>query len=275
MVFRASTPISDIEGYLPWSKVEGLLEFVELNGSDRDALLLNCLAYSGRRVGEWVGNELRKCTKCGNLYHPEHYDKATKTIKYVKKCYKCENTQYIREISGGIRVDDIKFDESRIVFCIEKKRREQIRYKKVPAKLIEMIRQYVERHGLSGDDYLFQSRIGLVKPKKNLLVFKGTETFKKPISRQYVFKIVQNWGKKYGIDKVGKKHLHPHHFRHSWSVYVAKKIKDPISLRKLQNYLEHSDISITQQYLLISGSESDSIIDEAFDDVKDTEEDKI
>jgi DNA-directed RNA polymerase subunit M/transcription elongation factor TFIIS len=265
MVFRASTPISDPEGYIPWKRVEDFLEFVRLNGSDRDALLLNCLAYSGRRVGEWVGNELRKCTKCGNLYHPEHYDKPSKTIKYFKTCPKCDYKEYAREIIGGVKVNNVRFDEERIVFYIEKKRHENVRPKKVPAKLIEMIRQYIERHNLNGSDYLFQSRVGLVRPKKNFWVLKVEKIVKKPISRQYVFKLVRYWGDKYGMGPVGGKELHLHHFRHSWSVYAAERIKDPLSLRKLQNYLEHSDISITQQYLLISGSESDSLINEVFE----------
>ena len=69
-------------------------------------------------------------------------------------------------------------------------------------------------------------------------------------------------GKDAGIEYVGDKRIHPHHFRHSYSIYMV----DRISIRKLQELLGHSDINTTAHYLQYSEKDIGDDVEKAWED---------
>ncbi len=70
-----------------------------------------------------------------------------------------------------------------------------------------------------------------------------------PITRQRVYQIVKKLGKITGIERVGKKPIHPHIFRHSFAVNL---VKNGLDVRKLQMLLGHSRLSASAFYLQFS-----------------------
>lgn len=85
-----------------------------------------------------------------------------------------------------------------------------------------------------------------------------------PISRQWVFMVVRQAGKKAGVTKVGKKGIHPHHFRHSHCVAYVKHDNTLEGLRKLQRRLNHASITTTAHYLQFSTKGEAKTIEEIF-----------
>jgi len=69
------------------------------------------------------------------------------------------------------------------------------------------------------------------------------------ITRQRVFQIVRAAGKKSGIEFVGEKKIHPHHFRHTFAMQKAKRLTDVGDLVMLRDLLCHSNIQHTTHYL--------------------------
>ena len=108
-----------------------------------------------------------------------------------------------------------------------------------------LITAYLNENTLQSNDYLFKSEF-----KEN-----------QPITRQRAFQIVRRLCKIVGIDKVGDNKPHPHHFRHSLAVDIAKQMKNPADIRKLQNILGHSSLAVTEQYLKFSNEEIRELID--------------
>jgi len=103
--------------------------------------------------------------------------------------------------------------------------------------LIEMLRNYIRDNNIGDNDYVFK------------------------ISRQRVFQLVRRYGKKSGVERVGNKMIHPHHLRHSFAVHMAKNIKNPAELRKLQELMAHSGINITAYYLQFNPTESRELLE--------------
>ena len=68
-------------------------------------------------------------------------------------------------------------------------------------------------------------------------------------ARVRAYFMVRRIGARVGINNVGRKKLHPHHFRHSYAVAWVRTHHDLEHLRKLQQILGHADISMTAQYL--------------------------
>lgn len=81
-----------------------------------------------------------------------------------------------------------------------------------------------------------------------------------PLTRQRVEQLVKKYGRKIGITHVGdgdRNKLHPHHFRHSFAIHMARNLKNPADLRKLQMILKHSSITITEHYLKFAETDTD------------------
>jgi integrase/recombinase XerD len=145
-----------------------------------------------------------------------------------------------------LQKDDILWEENKIIFTILKRKRPTKEIKPVDSETMVMLRQYI-----SGDPDLHGLRKGGASRDT---IF--------PVTRQYVFKLFRKLGKSVGIEKVGKKGLHPHHLRHSFAVHqVRSNIRTADDLRKLQMYMGHANISTTAHYLQFSPDELRDIVD--------------
>jgi integrase len=147
-----------------------------------------------------------------------------------------------------IRIHEIDFQINKIAFHIEKKteRVNGVRQKKDLVKLkpiddftVRLIKAYIAESNLSSDKYLFESEFNPGRP----------------ITRQRAYDIVRWCAEKAGIEQVGGCKPHPHHFRHSYAIDMARKMKSPSDVRKLQMMMEHSNLAVTEQYLQFSDEE--------------------
>jgi integrase len=140
--------------------------------------------------------------------------------------------------------DDILWDENKIIFNILKRKRPLKEMKPVDNETMELLKEYT-------------TGMPIKNIRKNMA---GERLF--PVSRQYVFKLIRKLGKQAGIEYVGKKRLHPHHFRHSFAVHqVRTKVKTAEDLRKLQMYMSHANIATTSHYLQFSPDELRDLVD--------------
>lgn len=78
------------------------------------------------------------------------------------------------------------------------------------------------------------------------------------IKRSMAGKIIRKIGEEVGVEKVGIKKIHPHHFRHSHSVaYIRGKGNNSMEgLRRLQMKLGHANINTTAHYLQFAPEEN-------------------
>jgi len=147
-----------------------------------------------------------------------------------------------------LKRDDILWKENKIIFTILKRKRPVKEMKPVDRETMQLLKRYVDG-GCLGPEYR--------KLKKKMV---DDRLF--PVTRQYVFKLMRNLGKKVGIKYVGTKKLHPHHLRHSFAVHqVRTNVKTAEDLRKLQMYMAHANISTTSHYLQFSPDELRSLVD--------------
>ncbi len=125
---------------------------------------------------------------------------------------------------GRLRVSDIDMDRME-VRVFGKGGREAI----VPVgrRAIEILREYIEKAGLSGDDYLFTNRRG------------------EPISRTVVWYIVRR-----SFEKIAAlSSVHPHLLRHSFATHMLNRGAD---IRTVQALLRHKTLKTTQIYTHVS-----------------------
>lgn len=148
------------------------------------------------------------------------------TWKYALK----ENT------IGGLKPVDIVPDKNAAFFWILKKRQPSQRMKPIPSMLKRRLLTYIELEGIKPDERIF------------------------PLTKARVWQIVLKYADRAGIPDIGKHHIHPHIFRHSYSVYMV----DRVGLKKLQDLLEHADIGMTAHYLQYSIADVEKDIEEAF-----------
>ncbi len=125
---------------------------------------------------------------------------------------------------GRLRVSDIDFDRMEVK-VFGKGSREAI----VPVgrRAIEILRKYIEKAGLRGDDYLFTNRKG------------------EPISRTVVWYIVRR-----SFEKIAAlSSVHPHLLRHSFATHMLNRGAD---IRTVQALLRHKTLKTTQIYTHVS-----------------------
>ena len=187
----------------------------------RDKLLIRLLWITGRRINEILNIKV----------HEIDNELKQITIHLEKKTMK------------------LKDEEGHNVFDEDNK---QVRVKKdvldisyIDDLTHDLIIAYVNQNKLQSNDYLFKSD------------FQNNS----PITRQRAFQIVRRLCKIVGIENVGNDKPHPHHFRHSLAVDIAKQMKNPADVRKLQNILGHSSLAVTEQYLKFSNEEIRELID--------------
>ena len=145
----------------------------------------------------------------------------------------------------NIKVKDINFQDANILWIIIKKKKPFKKWKPIDKLTLELLSHYVISSGLKDDHYLLHAGY----PQKH-------------ISRQRAFQIVRRLCKIAGIEKVGDKSPHPHHFRHSFAIDVAKKSKSAADIRKVQQLLEHSTLAMTEQYLQFGDSDLRSLVED-------------
>ena len=144
-----------------------------------------------------------------------------------------------------IKGKHINFEKRMILWNIIKKKEPYKAWKPIDNHTLELLDFYMDEYNVGMEDYL----IHWANPKKH-------------ISRQRAFQIVRKLCSKVGIKKIGDKQPHPHHFRHSMAVDLSRKLKSPSDLRKLQMFMEHSDLSVTETYLQFNDEEMRSLIDD-------------
>ncbi len=162
--------------------------------------------------------------------------RVSEIVGYKKQFLEAGKWRNSENIIGGLKPKDILPDRNAIVFTILKKGDPIERIISVPFKLKEALLTYIKSKGIEENDLVF------------------------PITRQRVFRIVRRMGAKAGITRIGDKGLHPHHFRHSFAVFMV----DKINIKKLQELLCHSDVSTTTVYLQYASKDIEKDVEEAW-----------
>ena len=147
----------------------------------------------------------------------------------------------VSEVVRSLKPRDVDFKEGMILWHILKKKDKNYkRWKPIDKDTLGMLWNYIELKRIDPDQFVFG------------------------ICRSRVFQIVRKYGNKIGLDKVGNKHIHPHHLRHSFAVHLARNMRSPADLAFLQDLLEHSDIRFTLYYLQFAPKETRAILERSF-----------
>lgn len=145
-----------------------------------------------------------------------------------------------------LKISDIDFYLGNIIWNIGKKRGEYRVPKPIDSTTLEMLKDFVD--GKDRDSFVFPSY--------------GKSGH---LTRFRAFQIIRKLSDKAEVYYVGNKRPHPHHFRHSFATDVVQKIKNPADVRKLQKYLEHSTLGMTEVYLRIKDDEMRGIMEDLDD----------
>ena len=144
-----------------------------------------------------------------------------------------------------LKVEEIDLANQNILWHIEKKKRDFQKWKPVDPITIRLLKEFIEQAQLLPEDYIFSNPY----------------TYS-PLTRQRAFQIVRKAAEKAGVFKVGVKKPHPHHFRHSFAIDKAKKLSSPADMRKLQQYMEHTNMGMTEQYLQFGDEDQRSLVED-------------
>lgn len=132
-----------------------------------------------------------------------------------------------------LKVKDIDFENKSILWNILKKKHPLKRWKPVDDFTLRLLAEYINKtKNFERDDYLLHG---------------GDPT--KHISRQRAFQIIRGLGRSAGVEYVGGKKIHPHHFRHSFAIDMARDSTTAADLVQIKIMLEHVNTSVTEQYL--------------------------
>lgn len=138
-----------------------------------------------------------------------------------------------------IRIQDIDFDNRAIVIHAEKMRKrdgkaiERRRVIPIDQDTLDLVKFYLEW--------------------RKQFPYKGDLLF--PLTRQRVGQIFRKLGRRAGIKELGdpavskRRHLHPHHLRHSFAIHCVKR---GMSVERLQKILGHQSPVTTAVYLQYS-----------------------
>ena len=137
----------------------------------------------------------------------------------------CTNTKEERlsHTGRGIKVSDIDFGNEKVFLGSTKSGDEQILYSSEDTELFKDIKKYIDRHGLAGDDYLFQ----MIAPTTANNCRKYVQAYR--VSRNDPdFECT------------------PHMFRHS---RARRLVTLGIELPTIQRFMRHKNLTPTQQYV--------------------------
>ena len=158
----------------------------------------------------------------------------------------------------NIKINEIDFELKALTIHVEKKT------KKVKDSLGNKVKVKFDKLSLSYlDDFTTKLLIYFINQtqlKDNDYLFKSDFKENKPITRQRAFQVIRRTCKKAGIDNIGGKKPHPHHFRHTFAIDQAKRMKSPSDVRKLQMTMDHSSLAVTEQYLKFSDEEIRTLV---------------
>lgn len=198
--------------------------------TDREeiALLFELLFISAARIGEVVGNRVRKCKACGFLYHPtravllgkDSRGKNEWDSKYIPKCPKCGSEDYELDRKRGFMMQDVEGTEWWLLS--EKKKDNPEESVSLTTELIGKLRAYAQKSGIPDNERLF------------------------PFSRSRIHELIKFYLKKAGLLN---KNVHVHTLRHTSAKYLCKYAKNPTDIKIVQHQLRHSDPDMTMGYV--------------------------
>lgn len=142
----------------------------------------------------------------------------------------------------SLKPKDIRAEESLILWTILKKRKPLRKWKSIDSECLKVLLDYIQKENIREDVYVFYS-----KHKKQ-----------GHLSRQFVWKIIKKYAKKLELD------VHPHSFRHTFSVWTVEKMDNPGDLKMLKDHLEHNSIQTTEAYLQFSTKRSKELLERTF-----------
>ena len=157
-----------------------------------------------------------------------------------------------------LKVNDIEWEEGLVCWHILKKKdKEYTAVKLIDKKTLNILEGYINTNRLGKDDYLFQAERRKIWNNKR----QPSKIINPHLSRYTVYYLTKKYCKKIGIEKVGNKLPHPHIFRHTFAVRMAKRMKFVGDIRKLQKMLEHTDMGITETYLQFNQEDMRELIE--------------
>ena len=222
MEFRISRPMSDERGYITQEQYD--LIFLACK-DERERLLVRMLWKTGRRVSELL------------LLKVKDIDWDLGMISW-----QIEKKNILRQRSKETN-DEFK---ARVEDVAKHGKPEFRAMKPLDSKSLEMLKNYIASFELVPENYVFFS------PWKVAM----------PLTRFRVFQIIRKIGERAGINSIGKKGIHPHHFRHGFAVNVARKAKNPAQIIMLHKILEHSSMEQTMQYQKYSQEDLREILED-------------
>jgi len=142
-----------------------------------------------------------------------------------------------------LKPQDIDKEQRMILWNILKKKQEYKRWKAVDESTYDKLIQYIDEKEIKPNEYVFYSP------------YKGRNAH---LTRFNVWQFLNKYLKELGIK------AHPHTFRHTFAVWIARNMQHPSDLIKLQNLLEHEDVKVTQFYLQFAPEESRNLLESTF-----------
>lgn len=157
-----------------------------------------------------------------------------------------------------LKPKDISWEQGMILWNIEKKteplkdsegniigrkKKEYRKWKTLDSEAMKHLGNYIVSEGIMPEEYVFYSP------------YKGKTHH---LSRVAVWTFLNKYSKELSIP------VHPHTFRHTFSVWISQNMNNPSDLIKLKDMLEHSDIKITENYLQFSPKSSRDLLERTF-----------
>lgn len=84
-----------------------------------------------------------------------------------------------------------------------------------------------------------------------------------PFSRFHINYVLNKICNKIGLKLLGSHRPHPHTFRHTFAMNLAKNVDSTEGLIKLRNIMEHSDINMTLHYVQATSEQTRELIEKS------------